>query len=50
MHKLGARHFIIQMRIGGLEHRKLQRSMALFANEVMPALRQQEADLAAAAD
>jgi alkanesulfonate monooxygenase SsuD/methylene tetrahydromethanopterin reductase-like flavin-dependent oxidoreductase (luciferase family) len=32
-------HWMIQMRIGGLEHDKVLRSMALFAREVMPALR-----------
>tara|TARA_B100000315_G_scaffold193622_1_gene184161 strand:+ start:624 stop:1697 length:1074 start_codon:yes stop_codon:yes gene_type:complete len=41
MHKLGVDNFIIQMRIGGLEHDKVMRSMDLFAKEVMPALREE---------
>ncbi len=45
MDKLGARNFIIQMRIGGLEHTQVMRSMELFTNEVMPALREEEARL-----
>lgn len=49
MHTLGVNHFIIQMRTGGLEHDKIVRSMELFANEVMPALRDEEARMAAAA-
>ena len=49
MHKLGARNFIIQMRVGGLEHHQVQRSMELFTNEVMPALRAEEARLDAVA-
>ncbi|MDP6707782.1 MAG: LLM class flavin-dependent oxidoreductase [Alphaproteobacteria bacterium] len=48
MHKTGSRHLICQMRIGGLEHDKVMRSMELFTNEVMPALREEEARLAAA--
>ena len=31
------------MRIGGLEHDEVQRSMKLFADQVMPALREEEA-------
>jgi hypothetical protein len=31
---------MVQMRIGGLEHDKVLRSMELFAREVMPALRE----------
>ena len=50
MHKLGVEHFIIQMRVGGLEHDKVMRSMDLFAKEVMPALRAEEARLVAAAE
>jgi alkanesulfonate monooxygenase SsuD/methylene tetrahydromethanopterin reductase-like flavin-dependent oxidoreductase (luciferase family) len=50
MRKLGATNFIIQMRIGGLEHDKVMRSMDLFAKEVMPALREEEAQLVAAAE
>ena len=49
MDKLGARNLIIQMRIGGLEHSKVMRSMKLFAEEVVPALREEEARLDAAA-
>jgi len=48
MRKLGVKNFIIQMRIGGLSHDKVLRSMQLFANEVMPALRKEAAGLAAA--
>ncbi len=50
MAKLGVEHFIIQMRIGGLEHDKVMRSMELFAKEVMPALSAEEARLVAAAE
>jgi len=46
MHQAGATSFMLQMRIGGLEHKKVLRSMELFAKEVMPALRQEEAKLA----
>jgi alkanesulfonate monooxygenase SsuD/methylene tetrahydromethanopterin reductase-like flavin-dependent oxidoreductase (luciferase family) len=48
MHELGADHFIIQMRSGGLEHEKIMRSMELFAREVMPALREEEARIKSA--
>ena len=44
----GARHLICQMRIGGLEHDKVIRSMELFQKHVMPALRMEERRLAAA--
>ena len=47
MHKLGVDNFIIQMRIGGLQHDKVMRSMDLFAAEVMPALRAEAAQIAA---
>ena len=43
MHQAGATSFMLQMRIGGLEHDKVMRSMELFAKEVMPALREEEA-------
>lgn len=43
MHTLGTTHFMVQMRIGGLEHHKVQRSMELFAQHVMPALQEEEA-------
>jgi alkanesulfonate monooxygenase SsuD/methylene tetrahydromethanopterin reductase-like flavin-dependent oxidoreductase (luciferase family) len=49
MRRLGARHLIVQMRIGGLEHDKVVRSMRLFAEQVMPELRSEEASLAQAA-
>ncbi len=49
MRKLGARHLIIQMRISGLEHDKVVRSMKLFAEKVMPELRKEEANLPKAA-
>jgi len=50
MHKLGASNLIIQMRLGGLEHDKVMRSMDLFAKEVMPALRSEAAGLGAATE
>lgn len=46
MHALGTNHFMVQMRIGGLEHQKVRRSMELFAKHVMPALREEEAKMA----
>jgi alkanesulfonate monooxygenase SsuD/methylene tetrahydromethanopterin reductase-like flavin-dependent oxidoreductase (luciferase family) len=46
MHQAGATSFMLQMRIGGLEHEKVLRSMELFAKEVMPALREEEAKVA----
>jgi alkanesulfonate monooxygenase SsuD/methylene tetrahydromethanopterin reductase-like flavin-dependent oxidoreductase (luciferase family) len=49
MHELGCNNFIVQMRSGGLEHHKVVRSMELFAREVMPALREEEARIQAAA-
>jgi hypothetical protein len=49
MRKLGANHLIVQMRIGGLQHDKVVRSMKLFAEEVMPELREEETRLAKAA-
>jgi alkanesulfonate monooxygenase SsuD/methylene tetrahydromethanopterin reductase-like flavin-dependent oxidoreductase (luciferase family) len=49
MHRLGASHFMVQMRIGGLEHEKVLRSMELFAKHVMPALEEEEAKMAVAA-
>ena len=49
MHRLGGSHFMVQMRIGGLEHDKVRRSMKLFAEEVMPALREEEARMKAGA-
>lgn len=45
MHALGTSHFMVQMRIGGLEHDKVQRSMKLFAEQVMPALQEEEAKM-----
>jgi hypothetical protein len=36
-------HLAVEMRIGGLAHKKVLRSMELFAKEVMPALRAEEA-------
>jgi alkanesulfonate monooxygenase SsuD/methylene tetrahydromethanopterin reductase-like flavin-dependent oxidoreductase (luciferase family) len=50
MRKLKADNIIVQMRIGGLEHDKVMRSMDLFAKEVMPALREENARMTAAAD
>jgi alkanesulfonate monooxygenase SsuD/methylene tetrahydromethanopterin reductase-like flavin-dependent oxidoreductase (luciferase family) len=40
MERSGTTHWMVQMRIGGLEHDKVLRSMELFAREVMPALRE----------
>jgi alkanesulfonate monooxygenase SsuD/methylene tetrahydromethanopterin reductase-like flavin-dependent oxidoreductase (luciferase family) len=45
MDQAGATSFMLQMRIGGLEHRKVMRSMELFATHVMPALREEEAKM-----
>ncbi len=45
MHALGSTHFMVQMRIGGLEHHKVRRSMELFAKHVMPALREEESKM-----
>jgi alkanesulfonate monooxygenase SsuD/methylene tetrahydromethanopterin reductase-like flavin-dependent oxidoreductase (luciferase family) len=42
MREAGATSFMSQMRIGGLEHKKVMRSMELFAKHVMPALREEE--------
>ncbi len=42
MHEAGATSFLHQMRIGGLEHKKVMRSMELYAKHVMPALREEE--------
>lgn len=49
MRKLGGRHLIVQMRIGGLQHDKVIRSMKLFAEKVMPELRREETILGMAA-
>ena len=48
MRQAGATSFMVQMRIGGLEHHKVMRSMELFAKHVMPALREEEAKKTAA--
>ena len=42
----GATSFMLQMRIGGLEHSKVMRSMELFTKHVMPALREEEVKMA----
>jgi len=42
MHDAGSTSFLHHMRIGGLEHKKVMRSMGLFAKDVMPALREEE--------
>ncbi len=49
MHTIGASSFMCQMRPGGINHKKVLRSMELFAKNVMPALREEEAKMAAAA-
>jgi hypothetical protein len=48
MQRTGTTHWLAQMRIGGLEHKKVLRSMELFAKHVMPALREEEAKMAVA--
>ena len=40
LHRTGMNHIALEMRIGGLEHRKVMRSMQLFAKEVMPEVRE----------
>jgi alkanesulfonate monooxygenase SsuD/methylene tetrahydromethanopterin reductase-like flavin-dependent oxidoreductase (luciferase family) len=45
MHEAGATSFLHQMRIGGLEHDKVMRSMELYAKHVMPALKEEEAKM-----
>jgi hypothetical protein len=50
MQKLGTNSWMVQMRIGGLEHDKAMRSMELFAKHVMPALRAEEVRVTGAAD
>lgn len=47
MRETGTTSFMTQMRIGGLEHHKVMRSMELFAKHVMPALQEEEARTAA---
>jgi alkanesulfonate monooxygenase SsuD/methylene tetrahydromethanopterin reductase-like flavin-dependent oxidoreductase (luciferase family) len=47
MRETGTTYFMTQMRCGGLEHKKALRSMELFAKHVMPALREEEARMAA---
>jgi hypothetical protein len=42
------KRFMHQMRIGGLEHKKVMQSMELFAKYVMPALRKEEAKMESA--
>jgi hypothetical protein len=42
MHEAGATSFLHQMPIGGLEHKKVMRSMELYAKHVMAALREEE--------
>ena len=42
------KRFIHQMRIGGLEHKKVMQSMGLFAKYVMPALREEEVKMESA--
>ena len=46
MRETGTTSFMTQMRIGGLEHKKVMRSMELFAKHVMPALQEEEARMA----
>ena len=48
MHEAGATSFLHQMRIGGLEHKKVMRSMELYAKHVMAALREEEVRMKAA--
>lgn len=37
-------HLALEMRIGGLEHKKVMRSMELFARHVMPEVREAAAE------
>ena len=46
MRQAGVTSFMTQMRIGGLEHKKVMRSMELFARDVMPELRKEEEKMA----
>jgi alkanesulfonate monooxygenase SsuD/methylene tetrahydromethanopterin reductase-like flavin-dependent oxidoreductase (luciferase family) len=39
LRRTGMNHIALEMRIGGLEHKKVMRSMELFAREVMPRVR-----------
>jgi alkanesulfonate monooxygenase SsuD/methylene tetrahydromethanopterin reductase-like flavin-dependent oxidoreductase (luciferase family) len=39
LHRTSMNHIVLEMRIGGLEHKKVIRSMELFAREVMPEVR-----------
>lgn len=39
LQRTGMNHIALEMRIGGLEHKKVMRSMELFAREVMPEVR-----------
>ena len=39
LHRTGMNHIALEMRIGGLEHKKVMRSMELFARHVMPEVR-----------
>ena len=47
MQRTGTTHWMAQMRIGGLEHEKMMRSMELFATHVMPALKKEAAEATA---
>ncbi len=47
MHTVGATSFMCQLRVGGLSHEKVMRSMELFAKEVIPALEEEEARMTA---
>jgi hypothetical protein len=39
IHRTGMNHLALEMRIGGLEHEKVMRSLKLFARDVMPEVR-----------
>ena len=39
LHRTGMNHIVLEMCIGGLEHKNVMRSMELFAKEVMPEVR-----------
>ncbi len=49
LHRTGMNHIALEMRIGGLEHKKVMRSMELFAKEVMPEVRAAAGERLAAA-
>jgi alkanesulfonate monooxygenase SsuD/methylene tetrahydromethanopterin reductase-like flavin-dependent oxidoreductase (luciferase family) len=49
IHRTGMNHLALEMRIGGLEHEKVMRSLKLFARDVMPEVRAAAAERLTAA-